>query len=88
MDVVRTKLFRNGGSVAVRIPAGWLDPSKEVALTRDVRTGRIYLGQEGTIDPQSFFEFLRGGEFLPDSELGDVLRQSDSPRPFPGESGQ
>jgi len=45
-DMISSKLFRTGGSVAVRIPAGWMDPALEVTLIRDSRSGRIYLTQK------------------------------------------
>lgn len=43
-DVFKTKSFRNGGSLAVRIPAGWLSEG-EVTLSRDPISGEITLSQ-------------------------------------------
>jgi len=44
--MITTKLFRNGGSMAVRIPAGWLLPEAEVTLERDAQSGEIRLTQQ------------------------------------------
>jgi virulence-associated protein VagC len=43
-DVVTSKTFRNGGSLAIRIPAGWVSDG-EVTLTRDPKTGEISVSQ-------------------------------------------
>ena len=44
-DVVTTKLFRNGGSLAVRIPAGWVSEG-EITLSRNPISGDIMISQE------------------------------------------
>jgi len=44
-NIITTKLFRNGGSMAVRIPSGWLLPEAEVTLERDAQSGEIRLNQ-------------------------------------------
>jgi virulence-associated protein VagC len=41
----KTKLFRSGGSYAVRIPKDWLPASREVVLRREGK--RIILSGEG-----------------------------------------
>lgn len=43
-DVVETKTFRNGGSIAIRIPAGWVHDG-EVTLSRNPNTGEISVSQ-------------------------------------------
>lgn len=43
-DVVTTKLFRNGGSLAVRIPAGWMVEG-EITLSRNPISGDILVTQ-------------------------------------------
>lgn len=45
-NMVTTKLFRNGGSMAVRIPSGWLLPGAEITLERDAQSGEIRLTQQ------------------------------------------
>jgi virulence-associated protein VagC len=77
-DMVTTKLFRTGGSVALRIPAGWMDPAREVTLVRDRRSGRIYLTQNGEAHPEDFFQFLRGQPYEPDPGF-DGLGMRDEP---------
>lgn len=79
-DMVVTKLFRTGGSVALRIPAGWLDPAREVVLQRDPHTGRVYAHQGDPIDTQDFFDFLRGQPFLDDPGLRDLSYPDEAPR--------
>ena len=43
-DVVTTKTFKNGGSLAIRIPAGWIQDG-ELTLTRDPVSGEIVVSQ-------------------------------------------
>ena len=43
-DVVTTKTFKNGGSLAIRIPAGWIQDG-ELTLTRDPLSGEIVVSQ-------------------------------------------
>jgi virulence-associated protein VagC len=79
-DVVTNKLFKTGGSVAVRIPAGWLDPAQEVALSRNPHTGRITISQAGAGQGEDFFEFLRGKQYLKDVGLEALVQRDDAPR--------
>ena len=84
-DMVRSKMFKTGGSVAVRIPVGWLDPTVEVTLHRNRHTGRVTISQDLSHEPDTFFDFLRGAEHLPDPGLGELSRREEGPRPGPGE---
>lgn len=86
-NMVSTKLFRNGGSVAVRIPAGWLDPDKGVHLVRDDNTGRIYISQT-PLDIDGFFDFLRDKEYLPDPAFDELSLRDELPRALPEGFGQ
>lgn len=81
-NMVSTKLFRNGGSVAVRIPAGWLNPDKGVHLVRDDTTGRIYISQT-PLDIDGFFDFLRDKEYLPDPAFNELSLREAPPRALP-----
>ena len=81
-NMVSTKLFRNGGSVAVRIPAGWLNPDKGVHLVRDHTTGRIYISQT-PLHIDGFFDFLRGKEYLPDPAFDELSLREEPPRALP-----
>ena len=80
MDMTTSKLFRTGGSVALRIPAGWLDPNTPVTLVRDERTGRVYLNQSDPLDTQDFFDFMQGQEYRPDAGFYELAVRSDPPR--------
>lgn len=82
-DVIHTKLFRTGGSVAVRIPAGWLNPDQPVSLHRDPRTGRLYLNQGEPFETEDFFDFLRGEPFLDDTGLNAISLRREPPRATP-----
>lgn len=54
------KLFRNGASQAVRLPADFRFPGDEVYATRDDLTGDVTLStRPGTQAWQAFFELLR-----------------------------
>ena len=78
-DVITTKLFRNGGSLAVRIPAGWVSDG-EITLSRDVNTGRIILTQEQDFDPNSFFDFVASRGYVRDEEFLQLAKRDESPR--------
>lgn len=82
-DMIQTKLFRTGGSVALRIPAGWLDPARPVELFRDPHTGRVYATQNNDVDTQDFFDFLRGKGFEPDPEFESLAQREEAPRVGP-----
>ena len=82
-DVVTTKFFRNGGSIALRIPAGWFNPEEDITLVRDPRTGRVYLNQGDSCDPGDFFDFMRGKTYLFDPVLQDLSIRRDPPRSSP-----
>ena len=85
-DVVRTRFFRNGGSVALRIPAGWFDAEQDVTLVRDQRTGRVYVTQGDAFDPEDFFDFMRDAPHVRDPALEELSRRHDPPRPSPWDS--
>jgi virulence-associated protein VagC len=59
-DVVTTKTFRNGGSLAIRIPAGWVIDG-EVTLTRDPKTGEIAVSQRAVKMAKLLAEFIERG---------------------------
>ncbi len=63
------KLFRNGRSQAVRLPAEYRFDGSEVYIRRDPRTGDIILSRRPG-SWQEFFEFLETVE-IPDDFLAD-----------------
>ena len=80
-DVIKTKTFRNGGSLAVRIPAGWVDADKDLYLSRDRRTGRIFLSQDRPVDPNRFFDFVKERGYQPDAAFAELENRDDRARP-------
>jgi virulence-associated protein VagC len=61
-DVVETKTFRNGGSLAVRIPAGWVSDG-ELTLSRDSKTGDIRISQRTAKLSQLLAELAESDSF-------------------------
>jgi antitoxin VapB len=61
MVVTRTaKLFKNGSSQAVRLPAEFRFPGKEVAIRRDEKTGDVILSPKAALgDWKAFFALAR-----------------------------
>ncbi len=70
-DVVTTKTFRNGGSLAIRIPAGWVSDG-EVTLSRDPKTGEISVSQRTARLKQLLEEFV-AAEPYEDDVFGSAL---------------
>jgi antitoxin VapB len=68
------KLFRNGRSQAVRLPAGFRFPCNEIFIRQDPITGDVILSRR----PQSWESFfqLRSAATAPDDFLAD---QEDMP---------
>lgn len=61
------KLFKNGASQAVRLPAEFRFEGEEVYLTRDDRTGDVLLSSRpGTGTWTEFFDLLSTVEVPPD----------------------
>jgi virulence-associated protein VagC len=61
-DVIETKTFRNGGSLAVRIPAGWASDG-ELTLFRDPKTGDIRISQRTAKLAQLLAELAHADSF-------------------------
>jgi antitoxin VapB len=54
------KLFKNGASQAVRLPAEFRFPGNEVSIRRDEKTGDVILSPRTPFgDWDAFFEFMR-----------------------------
>ena len=74
------KLFKNGASQAVRLPAEFRFAGDEVYVTRDATTGDVVLSaQPGAAAWSSFFELLRSidvpDDFMSERELNVVPRE-------------
>lgn len=76
----RAKLFTNGRSQAVRLPAAYRFDAKEVFIRRDARTGDVILSRK----PETwndFFAALKGAnvpaDFLNDKERAQGTHERD-----------
>jgi hypothetical protein len=72
-DVVTTKTFRNGGSLAIRIPSGWVSDG-EVTLTRDPKTGEIAVSQQAAKMAKLLAEFAAAAPYV-DEVFESALRR-------------
>lgn len=67
METRIAKLFKNGASQAVRLPAEFRFEGDEVYVTRDPRTGDLLLSNKpGAQTWAAFFEFARSIEEAPE----------------------
>ncbi|GAB4365835.1 MAG: AbrB/MazE/SpoVT family DNA-binding domain-containing protein [Methylohalobius crimeensis] len=78
------KLFSNGRSQAVRLPAAFRFEGTEVYIRRDPETGDVILSRKPT-DWDAFFDALKGAEipadFLDETERNQEAQERD---PFEG----
>ncbi|MBT9588205.1 AbrB/MazE/SpoVT family DNA-binding domain-containing protein [bacterium] len=78
------RLFMNGGSQAVRLPAELRFDADEVYIRRDERTGDVILSSKPYLTWADFMEIR--DQFLPESDSGDFLGQrlqsTESREPF------
>jgi antitoxin VapB len=80
----RAKVFVNGRSQAVRLPASYRFDAKEVFIRRDPETGDVILSRKPA-DWDSFLEVLEGVEAPPGFLEADERRQEGQDRdPFEG----
>lgn len=77
MATLRAKVFKHGGSQAVRLPAEFRFDTEEVYVSRDPFTGDVILSSK----PGSWKEFfaLRESADIPDDYMAD--RQDAPPQP-------
>jgi len=81
-DMISSKLFRTGGSVAVRIPAGWMDPaSRSPSFVTLALVG--FISHKMRMRIRGFFEFLRGKPYEPDSGFDSLSVRDEPPRQSP-----
>jgi len=78
------KIFTNGRSQAVRLPAAFRFETKEVFIRQDPETGDVILSRKpATWD--GFFEALRGMDIPPDFLGSEERAKGDQDRdPFAG----
>lgn len=78
------KLFKNGRSQAVRLPAAFRFEGDEVFIRRDVDTGDVILSARPT-NWDGFFEALKGVEIPDDFLSPEERKQPPADRdPFEG----
>jgi len=78
------KLFMNGRSQAVRLPAEFRFEGKEVWIRKDPATGNVILSPRPD-NWDSFFEALKGADFPEDFLSPEDRKQPDLDRdPFEG----
>jgi len=75
------KLFTNGRSQAVRLPAAFRFEGKEVFIRKDEKTGDVILSAKPT-SWDGFFEAMRGVD-VPDDFLSPEERNQGDHRPDP-----
>lgn len=94
--VYMTKLFMNGGSQAVRIPAEFRFEQSEVAIWQDNKTGRIQISAMAPSKLDKFFElqqkalknlskqdlelFVAGAQFAEEPETEDAFADLVRPK--------
>ncbi|GJJ01799.1 antitoxin [Duganella rhizosphaerae] len=78
------KLFINGRSQAVRLPAAYRFDTKEVFIRQDPETGDVILSRRPS-NWDGFFAALKGAD-VPADFLSEEERHQDSPQrdPFEG----
>jgi antitoxin VapB len=77
------KLFTNGRSQAVRLPAAYRFEGKQVYIRRDEKTGDVILSAKPP-NWDGFFEAMKGVE-VPDDFLSPEERNQGDHRPDPFE---
>jgi antitoxin VapB len=81
-QVKTAKLFRNGASQAIRLPAEFRFEGTEVFIARDERTGDVILSSRPPAgDWGEFFHFLRATEdapaFMADRPMNQLPAERD-----------
>ncbi len=77
------KIFTNGRSQAVRLPAAFRFDAKEVFIRKDEKTGDVVLSERPP-DWKGFFEAMEGVD-VPDDFLSPEERAQGAHRPDPFE---
>ena len=88
MNTKTAKLFVNGGSQAVRLPAEFrFDAADEVYIRRDAATGDVVLSDKPVSTAWDAFFALRDNTELPDDFMSErPLNEPLNPRTFLEES--
>ncbi|MET0333270.1 MAG: AbrB/MazE/SpoVT family DNA-binding domain-containing protein [Rhizobacter sp.] len=76
------KLFTNGGSQAVRLPAEFRFEGDEVYIRRDPRTGSVILSARPELSWVEFMAQRHQLGVLPDDALADRVQSTQRRDPF------
>ena len=77
----KAKLFQNGGSQAVRLPADFRFEGEDVYVTRDEATGDVTLSARPRRDRWTEFIAYRDSLDLPDGDLDIYMSERPMNRP-------
>jgi len=78
----RAKVFQNGGSQAVRLPAEFRFDGDEVYIWRDENSGDIVLSAQGHAQWSDFVALRDRLRAVPDDFLSDREQSSETRNPF------
>ena len=85
MQITTAKLFPNGGSQAVRLPAEFRFPdATEIYIRRDESTGDVVLSTRSPADWRSFMKLRDQLDVLPADFLAEREQSQQSRDPFEG----
>lgn len=84
MSARTAKLFRSGGSQAVRLPADMRFPGKEVFVRQDPRTGDVVLSARPPGTWADFMALRSRLPAVPDDFLGDRGQRVEPRDPLDG----
>ncbi|MBX3623490.1 MAG: AbrB/MazE/SpoVT family DNA-binding domain-containing protein [Rhizobacter sp.] len=82
MTYKTAKLFTNGGSQAVRLPAEFRFEGDEVYIRRDPRTGNVILSARPELSWVEFMALRHQLGELPDDTLSDRAQSTQRRDPF------
>jgi antitoxin VapB len=83
-DERKAKIFRNGGSQAVRLPAEFRFEGDEVYITRDESTGDVTLSERPLREVWRDFIAWRDALDLPPGATDDYMAERPMNRPVSG----
>jgi antitoxin VapB len=80
-EIHKAKIFKNGGSQAIRIPAQWRFDSDEVYVRFDETLNALVITQRHPKPMERFFALARELGPIPEDEWPTLDPVPDSPRP-------
>jgi antitoxin VapB len=80
-EIHKAKIFKNGGSQAIRIPAQWRFDSEEVYVRFDETLNALVITQRHPRPMEKFFALVEKLGPIPEDEWPTLDPVPDSPRP-------